>query len=60
MVSGKPGAIHTPDPGALRQAVQIAEGYFIEGNIDSKAKFDRLKLALSELGLEEELFVKFA
>jgi len=50
----------TPDPGALRQAVQIADCYFIEGNIDSKSKFDRLKLALSELGLDEELFVKFA
>jgi hypothetical protein len=48
------------DPGALRQAVQISDGYFIEGNIDSKGKFDRLKLALSELGMEEELFVKFA
>lgn len=48
------------EPGALRQAVQISDGYFIEGNIDSKGKFDRLKLALSELGMEEELFVKFA
>lgn len=50
----------TSEPDTLRQAVQIADGYFIEGNIDSKGKFDRLKLALSELGLEEELFVKFA
>lgn len=48
------------EPGALRQAVQISDGYFIEGNIDSKGKFDRLKLALSELGMEEELFIKFA
>jgi uncharacterized protein with ParB-like and HNH nuclease domain len=48
------------DPGLLRQAIQVADGYFIEGNIDNKSKFDRLKLALSELGLEEELFVKFA
>ncbi|NEX48697.1 DUF262 domain-containing protein [Pseudotabrizicola algicola] len=48
------------DPGFLRQAIQVADGYFIEGNIDNKGKFDRLKLALSELGLEEELFVKYA
>lgn len=48
------------DPGLLRRAIQVADGYFIEGNIDNKSKFDRLKLALSELGLEEELFIKFA
>lgn len=50
----------TSTPGALRQAVQVADGYFIEGNIDSTSKFERLKVALSELNLEEELFVKFA
>lgn len=50
----------TSAPGALRQAVQVADGYFIEGNIDSTSKFERLKVALSELNLEEELFVKFA
>src|SRR5690606_3780361 len=27
------------DPDSLRQAVQVADGYFIEGNIDSKSKF---------------------
>jgi len=48
------------DPSILRQAIQVADGYFIEGNIDNKGKFDRLKLALSELGLEEDLFVKYA
>ena len=50
----------TSDPESLRQAVQIADGYFIEGNIDSKSKFERIKLALSELNLEDELFVKYA
>lgn len=50
----------TSEPDTLRQAVQVAEGYFVEGNIDSTSKFERMKLALSELGLEEELFVKFA
>jgi len=50
----------TSEPDTLRQAVRIAEGFFIEGNIDSTSKFERLKAALSELGMEEELFVKFA
>jgi len=50
----------TSEPDTLRQAVRIAEGYFVEGNIDSTSKFERLKLALSELGMEEELFIKFA
>jgi uncharacterized protein with ParB-like and HNH nuclease domain len=50
----------TSEPGSLRQAVRVAEGYFIEGNIDSVSKFERMKLALSELGMEEELFIKFA
>ena len=50
----------TANPGELRQAVPAAEGYFIEGNIDSKNKFERMKVALTELGLEEELSVRFA
>ncbi len=47
-------------PDGLRQAARIGEGYYIEGQIDSTSKFERLKLALSELGMEEELFIKFA
>lgn len=50
----------TSEPDTLRQAVRVAEGYFVEGNIDSTNKFERMKLALSELGMEEELFIKFA
>lgn len=50
----------TSDPDTLRQAVRVAEGYFVEGNIDSTNKFERMKLALSELGMEEELYIKFA
>jgi uncharacterized protein with ParB-like and HNH nuclease domain len=49
----------TSDPVTLRQPVRVAEGYFVEGNIDSTNKFERLKLALSELGMEEELFIKY-
>lgn len=50
----------TSNPSELRQAVPVADGYFIEGNIDSKNKFERMKAALTELGLEEELSVRFA
>jgi uncharacterized protein with ParB-like and HNH nuclease domain len=49
----------TSYPEALRQATQVADGYFVEGNIDSTTKFERLKFLLAELGLEEELYVKF-
>lgn len=34
--------------------------YFIETNIDSNGKFDRIKLALTIFGLEDELFIKYA
>lgn len=50
----------TSEPDTLRQAVRVAEGYFVEGNIDSTNKFERMNLALSELGMEEELYIKFA
>ncbi|MCA2007107.1 DUF262 domain-containing protein [Tritonibacter mobilis] len=50
----------TSEPGTLRQALQVGEGQFVEGNIDSTNKFERLKFALSELGIEEELSIKFA
>lgn len=47
------------DPAILRSPLKIADGYFIEGNLDNKLKFDRMKAALSELGIEDELSVKF-
>ena len=50
----------TSDPATLRQSTQVAESYFVEGNIDSKTKFERMKIVLTELGLEDDLFVKFA
>lgn len=50
----------TAEPATLRQSTQVAESYFVEGNIDSKTKFERLKIILTELGLEDDLFVKFA
>ena len=70
LLSEQPDAFHgtklgdriqlAADPASLRQSVQVAEGYFVEGNIDSTTKFERMKFTLSELGLEDELFIKFA
>jgi len=70
LLSEQPDAFHgtklgdriqlTADAASLRQAVQVAEGYFVEGNIDSTTKFERMKFILAELGLEDELFIKFA
>lgn len=48
------------DPNTLRQALQISDSYYIEGNIDSTLKFDRLKAALTDLGLEDDLLIKYA
>ena len=70
LLSEQPAAFHgtklgdriqlTAGGAGLRQAVQVGEGYFIEGNIDSTSKFERMKFTLTELGLEDELFIKFA
>ena len=70
LLSQQPDAFHgtqlgdriqlTADVASLRQAAQVGEGYFVEGNIDSTSKFDRLKFILTELGLEDELSIKFA
>ena len=50
----------TDEEAALRQALQVSDRYFVEGNIDNMAKFDRIKLALTELGIEDELSIKYA
>jgi uncharacterized protein with ParB-like and HNH nuclease domain len=50
----------TGDQTALRQAAPVSERYFIEGQIDSATKFDRIKLALEELDIEGELSIKYA
>ena len=50
----------TSDAESLRQALKIGDNYFIEGNIDNTAKFDRMKFALSELNIEDELYIKYA
>jgi len=38
----------------------INDTYFIEGNIDNKGKFDRIKQALTIFDLEDELMIKYA
>jgi uncharacterized protein with ParB-like and HNH nuclease domain len=49
----------TQDKNALRQSSQISETYFVESNLDSRNKFERIKLLLDKLGLEDELFIKY-
>lgn len=50
----------TKKPEDLRQAVEINDTYFIESNLDSKGKFDRIKLALEIFDFEDELSIKYA
>lgn len=45
---------------ALRQPALLAEDYYVETNIDSNGKFERLKIVLAALGLEDELSIKYA
>ncbi len=56
----KIGLTSNPIQNNLRQPISINEIYFIEGNIDSNGKFDRLKFILKELELEDDLFVKYS
>ncbi|MBF2056944.1 MAG: DUF262 domain-containing protein [Cyanobacterium sp. T60_A2020_053] len=44
----------------VRQQLMINETYFIEGNLDNSAKFERIKYALSLFRLEEELIIKYS
>jgi hypothetical protein len=48
------------DKKTLRQPVLVADNYFIESNMDSNTKFQRIKQILTELDLENELFIKYA
>jgi len=49
----------TKDKSQLRQPLQIHETYYVEANLDSNNKFNRIKHALSIFNLEDELFIKF-
>ena len=69
LVSAYPDAFHdtalgkyiqlTSDPASLRQGGEVSESYFVETSIASTTKFERLKFLLTELDLEEELFIKY-
>ncbi len=46
--------------GNPRQPIAINDTYFIESNIDSNGKFDRIKQALTIFDFEDELLIKYA
>jgi len=50
----------TPVEDDVRQAVHLNDTYYIEANMDSVGKFDRIKQALTIFGFEDELFIKYA
>jgi len=54
------GLTKQPKDGNPRQAIPINDTYFIEGNIDSVGKFDRIKQALTIFDFEDELIIKYA
>ena len=50
----------TPVEDELRQSVPLNDTYYIEANIDSVGKFDRIKQALTIFGFEDELLIKYS
>lgn len=49
----------TKNPSDCRQALEINDTYYIESNLDSKGKFDRIKASLTFLDVEDELTIKY-
>jgi hypothetical protein len=49
-----------PHEAGVRQPVPINDTYYIEGNLDSTSKFDRIKQALTIFDFEDELAIKYA
>lgn len=49
----------TKNPIKCRQAIPINETYYIESNLDSRSKFERIKRALTVYDFEDELIVKY-
>lgn len=49
-----------PKEGNPRQAVQLNDTYFIEGNMDNISKFDKIKYALTIFNSEDELLIKYS
>ncbi len=54
------GLTKQPTEGNPRQPIEINDTYFIESNIDSNGKFERIKQALTIFDFEEELTIKYA
>lgn len=50
----------TKNPEKCREIIALNDTYFIERHMSSKDKFDRIKLLLNAMGLEDELFIKYA
>ena len=48
-----------PSEKGIRQAIQLNENYYIEGNIDNIGKFEKIKHALTVYGFEDELIIKY-
>lgn len=49
----------TKDKNKCRYAVSINETYFMEVHMDNKAKFERIKMALTLFDCEDELTIKY-
>ena len=50
----------TKHPENCREAIALNDTYFIEQHMSSKAKFDKIKLILSAMDLNDELYIKYA
>ena len=48
------------NPGDCRNAVELHEGYFIESNLSSIAKFERIQEALTLFDAEDDLTIRYA
>ena len=60
LLLSSPDALNiTRKPSGLRTPLEIANGWYIESNVDSNSKFNTLKRLLSLFGLEDELFIKY-
>lgn len=59
-IGSKIGLSKNPKEDNLRYPVRLNDTYFMESNLDSVSKFDRIKQALTIFGLEDELTIKYA
>jgi len=59
-LGAKIGLTKNPTESNLRQPEPINDTYYIEANIDSVGKFDKIKYALTLFDFEDELTIKYA